>query len=144
MWSTIRNRMLKTVGSDFIIVTIPETLAGDICFYDKVNQTKIFVRGKFKKSDFPLDLYTPIGVVFVPGIHNVYGANTCCILSLPDMNCTTPTTGSPESQSICFGPQTAQATPTYNVVLVYSAFIDFITGTPNDMLGTKIPSITSR
>lgn len=121
MWSTIRNRMLKTAGSNFIIVTIPETLAGDICFYDKLNQTKIFVRGKFRKSDFPLDLYTPIGIVFVPGIHSVYGANTCCILSLPDMNCNTPNTGSVDAQSICFGPQTTQATPTYNVVGVYNA-----------------------
>ena len=120
MWSTIRNRMLKTAGSNFIIVTLPETLAGDICFYDKVNQTKIFVRGKFRKSDFPLDLYTPIGIVFVPGIHNVYGANTCGILSLPDMNCTTPTTGSVDVQSICFGPQVIQSTPTYNVVIIYN------------------------
>lgn len=121
MWSTIRNRMIKSAGSNFKIVTIPETLAGDICFYDKVNQTKVFVRGRFRKSDFPLDLYTPIGVVFVPGIHNVYGANTCCILSLPDMNCTTPNIGSVNTQSICFGPQITQSTPTYNVVGIYNA-----------------------
>lgn len=118
--SIIRNRLLKTAGSNFIIVPLPETLAGDICFYDKVNKTKIFVRGNFNNSDFPSDLYTPIGIVFVPGIHNVYGANTCGILSLPDMNCITPTTGSIDVQSICFGPQVTQSTPTYNVVIIYN------------------------
>ena len=92
MWSmsTIRNRLLKTVGSKFIIVTIPDTMAGDICFYDKINQTKIFVRGKFKLSDFPTENYTPIGIVVVPGIHNIYGANTCGIMSLTEMHCSYP------------------------------------------------------
>ena len=98
---SFRNRMLKSaLGSNFQIVAISQTMAGDICFHDKITKQKIFVRGKFRKTDFPLDLYTPIGVVFVPGIHNVYGTNTCCIMSLPDMHCSYPTTGSIDTQSI--------------------------------------------
>jgi hypothetical protein len=42
---------------------------------------------------FSVDRYEPIGVVVVPGTHNVYGDGSCGVISLKFMNCNTPDTG---------------------------------------------------
>ena len=49
------------------------------------------------------DDYKPIGVVVVPGNHNVYGDNSCGVMSLVCMDCANPTTGSLNKISISWG-----------------------------------------
>ena len=118
--STIRNRLLKTItfGDKFNIVDINNAVAGDVCLYDKINNKKIFVSGKYKITDFPPQLYTPIGIVIIPGNHAVHGINTTVIMSLVEMSCITPATGSLVSEPMCFSPQTDLAIPNYNVVII--------------------------
>lgn len=76
----------------------------DICFYDKVNDNVIIVSGSEWSSDlYPSSRYTPIGVVVVPGSHNVYGDGSCGVMSLKEMNCDSPDSGSTSYQYICWG-----------------------------------------
>lgn len=44
--------------------------------------------------------YTPIGVEVIPAEHDVYGDCTCGIMSLAEMSCDTPDTGSSSYQGI--------------------------------------------
>ena len=81
-----------------------QSVAGDLCFYDKQNSKVIIVSGKdWSIETYPADRYTPIGVVVVPGTHNVYGDGSCGVMSLKPMNCDTPSTGSTSDQYICWG-----------------------------------------
>ena len=119
--STIRNRLLKMIssGSKFKIVTIAESKAGDICLYDKINKDYVIVSGKFKAKDFPDTDYSPVGVVVIPGSHasEIYGRVSCSIVSLVEMNCSTPSTGSTTSSSISWGPQTNVTLSDFSVVV---------------------------
>ena len=116
---TFRNRFLKLLQDSSKIIPVSESKAGDVCFYDKENNKLIIVSGKFSKSKFPQNKYTPIGIVAIPGSHKVYGENTCGIISLPEMNAATPTVGSVETSNLCFGPQQDVANlQNHNVVVV--------------------------
>ena len=78
------------------------SLAGDVLFYDNTEQKKII----FRASDFTgidTSRYTPIGVVVVPGTHNVYGDGSCGVISLKFMNCNTPNNGNTSPQNMCWG-----------------------------------------
>lgn len=110
--------MMKTLGDGYTIVSIEDSVAGDCCLYDKINNQIIIVNGKFKKIDFPENLYTPVGIVIIPGNHMVHGVGTCVIMSLTEMSCTTPQTGSTLSETMCFSPQTDLSIPNYNVVII--------------------------
>ena len=75
-----------------------------MCFYDKQNDKVIIVSGKdWSIETYPADKYTPIGVVVVPGIHNVYGDGSCGVMSLKPMNCDTPSTGGTSEQYMSWG-----------------------------------------
>lgn len=52
---------------------------------------------------YPSNKYSPVGVVLIPGTHNVYGDGSCCVMSLKEMNCTTPDDGSTSYKSIYWG-----------------------------------------
>ena len=81
-----------------------QSVAGDLCFYDKQNGKVIIVSGKdWSIETYPADKYTPIGVVVVPGIHDVYGDGSCGVMSLKPMNCDTPSTGGRSEQYIYWG-----------------------------------------
>ena len=81
-----------------------QSVAGDLCFYDKQNDKVIIVSGKdWNIESYPADKYTPIGVVVVPGIHNVYGDGSCGVMSLKPMNCDTPSTGGTSEQTMYWG-----------------------------------------
>lgn len=57
--------------------------AGDICFYDLQNNQKIIVAfDQYKKSQYPIGRYYPLGVVVVPSSHDVYGSGECGVMSL--------------------------------------------------------------
>jgi hypothetical protein len=116
--SKFRNRLLNTVGSGFEIVDIKNSIAGDTCMYDIEQNEYIIISGNFRYTDFPLEKYIPIGVVVVPGIHSVYGENTCGVISLSEMSCDTPTIGTVETTSMQFGVQVDLPTNNYNVVII--------------------------
>lgn len=75
---------------------------GDILFYDKKNKYIFLIKEKNISYFTDNTLYQPIGIVVVPGTHNIYGDNTCSIMSLVNMRYDTPYKGG-EEQNICFG-----------------------------------------
>lgn len=119
--TTFRDRLLKSVRKATAEpISVAEAEAGDIVFYDKKSETTLVVKGKFNASQYPLDQFNPLGVVVVPGNHEVYGYGTCSIISLMDMSCTTPDTGTLNNDSMCFSPSgDIGEIKNYNVVVVY-------------------------
>ena len=78
--------------------------AADICLYDKSNDKLIIVSGKdFSAPAYPSSGYSPVGVVVVPGTHDVYGDGSCGVMSIKAMNCDTPTTGGTSEQNMYWG-----------------------------------------
>ena len=76
----------------------------DLCFYDKTEDKVIIVNGEqWNSSTYPSSRYTPIGIVVVPGSHNVYNDGSCGVMSLKPMNCSTPATGGTSEQSMYWG-----------------------------------------
>lgn len=65
---------------------------GDIVFFDYKNKGFVAMNKDLVTSANPN--YTPIGVVAIPWHHNIYGNNTCGVVSLVDMSVITPDTGS--------------------------------------------------
>lgn len=86
------------------IISPSESSPCDICLYDKTADKLIIVKGDLFSIDyFPADKYTPVGIVVVPGTHNVYGDGSCGVMSLKPMNCDTPSTGGTSEQSMYWG-----------------------------------------
>ena len=76
----------------------------DIVLYDKNAAKLIIVKNAyFSGEKYPSEGYTPVGVVVVPASHNVYGDGSCGVMSLVNMNCDTPDTGSTATDSIHWG-----------------------------------------
>ena len=76
---------------------IESSLAADICIVDN-GGNKYIVDGTTYSTDlFPLEQYTPIGVVVVPASHTDDG--TARVMSLAAMNCNTPDVGSTEGHT---------------------------------------------
>lgn len=76
----------------------------DLCFYDRTTDSLIIVAGDaWNISTYPSSRYVPIGVVVVPGSHNVYGDGSCGVMSLKPMDCSTPSTGGTSEQSMYWG-----------------------------------------
>lgn len=96
-----------------------KAVAGDYCLYDKQADKLIIVQNdKLNVDDFPLTDYTPVGVVVIPGSHDVYGTGECGVMSLKEMNYTTPDTGSTSYQDIIWGDSNTDISSltNYNVV----------------------------
>lgn len=85
----------------YTIVDPSESVATDVAFFD--GEKVIIVRAN-DYSQLPKS-WMPIGVVVVPGTHNVYGDGSCGIMSLKGMDCNNPEVGSPTSvdQGMSFG-----------------------------------------
>lgn len=97
-----RRTLLKTTSGGGVdpIYSAP----GDLCFYDRTTDSLIIVAGDaWDSSTYPSSRYTPIGVVVVPGSHNVYGDGSCGIMSLKEMSYSTPDTGSTSHQQVHWG-----------------------------------------
>lgn len=76
----------------------------DLCFYDRTTDSLIIVAGDaWNSSTYPSSRYVPIGVVVVPGSHNVYGDGSCGVMSLKEMNYNSPDSGSTSYQYIYWG-----------------------------------------
>lgn len=73
---------------------------GDICLYSKNTNSLLIVEKKYLK--YYMD-HVPVGVVVIPSSHNVYGDNTCALVSLKNMSCITPKDGTNEGEYIYYG-----------------------------------------
>lgn len=80
-----------------------ESVAGDICLYSKDADQLIIIPGDSDLAAYPADKYTPVGVVVVPGTHNVYGDGTCGVMSLKYMDYSNPDNGSTSEVSMYWG-----------------------------------------
>lgn len=77
------------------IVEPANSNCGDICVADITNNNSLLIikGNKWNAEKYPINVYVPIGIVVVPGIHNVYKDGTCGVMSLNHMNCSFPTIG---------------------------------------------------
>ena len=73
---------------------LAEAVAGDLLCYNN-DKLYIYPSNKFEG--------TPIGVVVIPTSHNVYGNGSCGVMSLVNMSCQTPDTGTIENPYIKWG-----------------------------------------
>ena len=83
-----------------------EANVADICLYDKQSDKLIIVDGnEFSGDLYPSTNYSPVGVVVVPGHHDVYKDGSCAIVSLKYMSCDTPDIGdySKTPPYMCYG-----------------------------------------
>lgn len=84
-------------------VAASESIAGDYCFYDKSQDKLIIVPSDADLSLLPADSYTPVGVVVVPGTHDVYGDGSCGVISLVNMTGYSPDTGDTAITNVFYG-----------------------------------------
>lgn len=82
-------------------ITHSEAVAGDILAFDGAN--KRFFRFVDEGATDMIQDYTPIGVVVIPTSHDVYGDGSCGVMSLKEMNCSTPDSGSISYEGIYWG-----------------------------------------
>ena len=82
-----------------------QATAADILMYDRESDTMFILKSDTDFSQYPADRYVPIGVVVVPGTHDVYGDGSCGVMSLKSMDCDTPSTGYHTEQSMYWGEQ---------------------------------------
>lgn len=76
----------------------------DIVLCNKTtNKLLIVPNNEFSSNSYPSSTYSPVGVVVIPGSHNVYGDGSCGVISIVSMSCSTPATGSTSEQSMYWG-----------------------------------------
>ena len=81
---------------------VEEATYADLVLWDGTK--KIVVSGDDYSADtFPTSAYTPIGVVVIPASHNVHGDGIPTMMSLVNMNCDTPESGSTLNQTMYWG-----------------------------------------
>lgn len=81
--------------------TATEAVAGDAVLYDQTNDHLVIV-----SSDDVAKCatgYTPVGVVVVPGNHDVYGDGSCGVMSLKVMNQDSPDIGTANTRLMSWG-----------------------------------------
>ena len=64
--------MFKKSGSNIDEIPSIESTIGDVCVYNAPND-KLSIVNDWSADKYPIDTYVPIGLVVVPGSHNVYG-----------------------------------------------------------------------
>lgn len=85
-------------------VDAAHAVAADILMYDKQEDRKFILKGDTDFSKYPLNRYEPIGIVVIPGSHNVYDTGECGVVSLKEMSCDTPESGSiTYPKAMCWG-----------------------------------------
>ena len=114
----MRRRTFLTLGIEGIKAS--NAIVGDVCLYNKtteklcIQNLSDIVNGRYPKTE-----YTPIGLVVVPGTHNVYGDGSCGVMSLKNMSCSSPDEGINDDEGIYFGYQNDISELTnYNVVCI--------------------------
>lgn len=83
-------------------ISVMDAVAGDIVVAHNKTGIKRIIS---QNEDLNLykDDYTPIGIVVVPGSHDVYGDYSCGVISLKEMSCDTPSTGDTSEQPMHWG-----------------------------------------
>lgn len=108
-FDSIQDVMNRIYISEYSVVRYPEevdaanSVAADVLMYDKEWDRKFILKGDTDFSKFPGEKFVPLGVVVVPGTHNVYGDGSCGVMSLKPMNCDAPSTGGTFEQSMHWG-----------------------------------------
>lgn len=132
----MRRRLMGGVSIKATLVSQMDAIAGDVCFYNSETDSKEFYRLGTGDDQIP-PTCTPIGVVVIPASHDVYGNGDCGVMSLKEMNYTTPDTGSVSYQGIRWGGYETDISSltNYNVVAGLGAMngdvYDTIQGTKN-------------
>lgn len=96
-----------------------DTVAGDTVLFNTADQQIYFVPSSKLTSSYAVG-YVPIGVVVVPGTHNVYGDGSCGVMSLKSMDFNNPTQGGDDT-SMYWGPQVDIPIFGYTKVVIYDA-----------------------
>ncbi len=86
-------------------VDAAHAVAADVLMFDKEQSRKFILKSGTDFSKYPADRYVPIGVVVVPGSHDVYGDGSCGVMSLKAMSCDTPSEGGTSEQFMNWGVQ---------------------------------------
>ena len=99
----MRRRLLNRMPNNLPIKPIEDSVAADICIVDNETLDKLIVDGEeYNLETFPLEQYTPIGMVVVPASHTDNG--TARIISLVSMDYNNPDNGNVyEHIGICWG-----------------------------------------
>ena len=82
----MRRRTFLTLGNQEIIAggNIPSSQASacDVCLYEKWTDSLVIIPySLFNVKTYPSNSYSPVGVVVIPGSHNVYGDGSCGVMS---------------------------------------------------------------
>lgn len=93
---------LLRMQSNSIGIPSTEAGAGDVCMYG-ISEGKLIIVNDWDASKYPIDKYPPVGVVVVPGSHNVYGDGSCGVMSLKEMYYKTPDDGTTSYKSMYWG-----------------------------------------
>jgi hypothetical protein len=120
-WETAKSNLeypsVGLVGYGSVVYMTPpvHTLPIKAVFYDSA--TGSFVKMYPDEITEAIPTYTPIGVEVVPAEHDVYGTGQAGIMSLAEMNYSTPDTGSSSHRGIYWGGYgTDTSLPNYGVV----------------------------
>lgn len=98
----MRRRTFLTLGNKGINAS--DAVACDVCLCNKSTGKLLIVEAaKFNITKYPSDKYSPVGVVVIPGSHNVYGDGSCGVISLKEMHCETSDTGSTSYRNMYWG-----------------------------------------
>lgn len=99
-----RRRLLMSQAVQSTPVTTDNYVAGDIAFYDSTDDKIVLVHNEDINTDtYPTSRYTPIGVVVIPNSHDVYGDDSCGVMSLMLMSCNTPFQGTINTEGFVWG-----------------------------------------
>lgn len=103
----------RLICGNFNIDTVEpsNSQSADICVYSKQTKELLIVNGDTFDKNI-LTKYTPVGVVVIPGSHDVYGDGSCGVMSLVDMNYNTPDTGGTTKQYMYWGDEYTNTTLT--------------------------------
>lgn len=104
-------------------ITSMDAKAGDICLYD-INNSKLVLTTQDKLVKLDVNSYEPVGVVVVPGSHNVYGDGSCGIMSIKTMDYSNPENGAAAvsgTTAMYWGTQTDTSLFGYTKIVVYAS-----------------------
>lgn len=102
------------------IVSASKSSACDVCLYDKTNDTLVIVKyDDFSVVSYPSSNYSPVGVVVVPGTHDVYGTGECGVMSLRSMSCDYPDDGEDTNNKMYWGQPSSSSLTSHPYNYVY-------------------------
>ena len=95
-----------------------KAVAGDGLLYNKTtDELCIIPSNEITTETYPISNYSLVGVVVVPGTHNVYGDGSCAVMSLCYMSCDNPDGGVINNSTLMrFGQQVDFPLSYYNCV----------------------------